>query len=233
MIKYFQIAFIVCMVLTCMFTNLRAFQLENIEWQVDNTVTEQDREDIISLTKKMGIEHPQKVTFDQFLPTGCRFVRVESTVVQQGNRRNWLELNMRRRDWRECTRPEPGSSKKRMGRWVAVSSDLGKREEWRIKDGEWHVDVFLEQDVPYKDAELIILAIRRAELMNRLSESMGPIKLNTNMPQIDPSSVGSIKKNPSGVRDYELQTGRGAGLILHVRIIDGHVELLSYATWLV
>ena len=207
-------------------------QTQDIEWQVDASITKSDRYAILSLAKKMGIDRPRRVSVAQLRPGFCRFIRVESVVVQNTHRRTWLNLRVRSRDWPECSRPPDGSSVEVAGRWIAASSDLVKMETWRINDGKWHVDVFLEPDVPYSDAELIVLAIRRGRLVNCQPKPTGPIKRSTDMPHLDADSISLILKIRNGVREYEVHTGELSGAILRVRIVDGNVELHSYGTWM-
>jgi hypothetical protein len=203
------------------------------EWQVDGSVTAADKSAIIALASQFGLEHPQTVTFDSVLPTGCPFVRVKSSVTQDGYRRIWQELLLRNRKWRPCFEVPRRAITKRVGQWIASNAQLSTEEEWRIEDEGWHVDIRPGPDVSYADVQLIVRAIRRKEMVNQLPTSIGPIKLSRTMPDIDPSDIAGIEKSNAGPRMYRVRTGRGVGLILDVTIVGDKVELHFYGTWIV
>lgn len=220
--------FILLMGCYCCFA--QAGQSQAIDWQVN--VRKSDQIAIIKLAKQLGIHQPIRVTKGITTPGECRFIHVESTIVEDGNRRNWLELSMRRQDWHACFAVEPGASTKKVGRWIASETDLIKREKWRIRDNEWFVDLSLT-DVPYTDAEMIVHAIRRGALINRLAGVVGTVNPNNAIPKIDPSNIFSIKKGDKDARTYEVWTGQLGGQVYHVSIVNDQVELLSYNMWLV
>jgi hypothetical protein len=210
---------------------LVARQAVDVEWQLDNTIRVEDRDAILSLSKKMGIEQPRRISFGQFLPSLCRFVRVESSVVETGNQRTWFELLLRPPESWECLLPKPDA--KSVGRWIALSSDLEKREEWRFRDKEWHIDIPLGPEVPYGDAELIVFTIRRGQLINRLPESKGPLNSSSKLPDIKADTITAIKKGSNGIRTYQVRTGQAGGFLLNVRIVGSGVELYWYGMWIV
>ena len=202
-------------------------QTEAIKWDVDFNVTAADKSAIEKLAKKIGVD-AARVSVVYVLPSGGQVLNVESRIVIEGRHRRWVELSICRKDWK----PLRCSTKSRQSveRWQASVRDLERREAWSIQDGDWHLDVPVGPGTPFTDVEKIVLAIRRRQLVNRLPTSVGPIKLNTEMPAIDLDEITRIEKNSSG---YEVRTGRAAGLILRVRIVDANVELYSYATWIV
>jgi hypothetical protein len=120
-----------------------------------------------------------------------------------------------------------------VGRWRASKLDLTSRQAWRIEDHDWHLDVSTDPKVPYQDAERIVLAIRRGQLINRLPTSIGPLKLSGAMPDIDLDGDTYISSYKSEVGTYEVRTGRAVGLVLRVKVLDSAVELQSYGTWIV
>jgi hypothetical protein len=211
---------------------VQARQVDTIAWDVDATITAADRDAIIALARQMGISEPRRVSFSIRLPSRCRFVRVESAVRERGNRRNWLQLRMRPREWSDCLGKD-GITK--VGRWSAAQSDLGERETWRIEDGEWARDLYLGPDLPYPDAVTIVRAIRRRGLVNRLPSnvSFGPLKMTKSIPEIDPDDIGAITKSQIVPGEYVVRTGSDSGYVLAVRIVDDQVELLSVERWVV
>jgi hypothetical protein len=194
---------------------------------VDPRITVADRNAIIKLAKQFGIEYPQTVSLGSCVPGSCRFVSVESQITQVGYRRTWSQLLLCNRKWRkQC----PGVSRraivKRQGQWETSSDNLSVREEWRIEDHGWHVDLRPGTGCSYEDVRLIVLAIRRGELINRLP-------LNDTMPQVDPNDIASIEKPNDEPRIYKVIIGRLSGMTLTVRIVDGKVEVRSHGIWIV
>jgi hypothetical protein len=138
------------------------------------------------------------------------------------------------RSWggRVCERPA-GTAVVRVGRWAVNGADVSRRELWRVRDGAWHVDVHVAPGISYADAESIVLAIRRATMINRLPTSVGSLKLGTEMPEIDAASISTITKAATAAQDYELRTGVNTGLWLRVRVVNDTVELHGYGSWTV
>lgn len=202
-------------------------QTEAIKWDLDFDVTGADKSAIEKLAKKMGID-VARVSVLYVLPSGGQVLNVDSRIVVEGRYRTWVELSICRKDWK----PLHCSTKSRQSveRWQASVRDLKRREAWSIQDGDWHADVPVEPGIPFGDVEQIVLAIRHRQLVNRLPTSVGSIKLNTAMPEIDAAEITCIEKDSSG---YEIRTGRASGLILRVRIVGANVEIYSYATWIV
>jgi hypothetical protein len=206
-------------------------QAASIEWQLDNTLSIEDREAILALSKQMGIEQPRRISILQIQPsvTICRFVRVESSVIEEGNHRSWFEISLRPPESSECLRPPRGAPV--IGRWTTLSSHVEKHEEWRIRDNQWHIDVSLGAEVPYSEAELIVLAIRRGKFLNRV-RSNGSLNSNFNPAKVSADTIIAIQRDSTGTRTYEVRTGQGSnGFMLYVKILGKRVELYSYGSW--
>jgi hypothetical protein len=208
-----------------------ARQAETVEWEHANGVTP-DKEAILRLARRLGIAQPRIVSFTAYLPSFCPVVRVESIVTVEGNRRSWLALLLRQKDWRACTRV-PRFSTRGEGRWRGSRAELSTEEEWRIAEGDWFIDIRLGEGVAYDDAKRIVLAIRNGALANRLPSSIGALKLDTTMPEIDASEIRSITVDKSNADMYQVTTGRFGGLLYRVRIRDGTVELHGEGSWFV
>jgi hypothetical protein len=218
---------------TLLMLTLYASQDIQTEWQGDATVTAADKNAIITLAKQLGIEHPQKISFDSFLPSLCPYVRVRSPVVEDGYHRTWRELLLRNRKWPRCFDIPRKATVKRVGQWIASNAQLSNEEEWRVEDQGWYVDLRPGPDISYGDVQLIVFAVRRGQLVNRLPTSIGPILLNSELPDIDPNDITSIEKSNLGPRMYRVRTGKVAGLTLDIRIVGDQVELHSYSSWIV
>jgi hypothetical protein len=132
----------------------------------------------------------------------------------------WAGLDLIRTDSKNCW-PQRDATK-RVGRWMANTSSPWTEERSRIHDGDWHIDLELDDDVPYRDAERIVLALRRKTLVNRVAGSPRA--------DIDPDLITSIQK-PAGKPDGEYTVtagGRARGVVLSIAIVDDRVELRGY-----
>jgi len=99
--------------------------------------------------------------------------------------------------------------------------------------GKWHVDVRLGEGVSYADAERIVKAIRRKQIVSRLMPREVPAAIQ--LPDIDTDTIRSISKSDEdGGRGYSVYTGAGlSGQIFTFRIARGRVELYSVGAWIV
>ena len=193
------------------------------EWEPIAELKAADKNSIVTLAKKMGIENPRRISFRQIMPSFCGFVCVESEATESNHLKSWLELEVYRKDWTHCMSEHRGSKTHRSGRWIARSSDLQKQEEWIIEDNGWKLYLPFGAGVPFEDAEIIVLAIRHDQLINRLS---------TDTPKIDPNTISLVAPRGKEPRTYEVHTGKGMGHYLIVRIADRKVELLSIGKWM-
>jgi hypothetical protein len=215
-----------------------------VDWAADGasigtlhlTLSRSDKRDMIALAAAMGLANPARVELDPYVPGLCTFVRVRSVAVEEGNRRSWLELRMRLRQWPACDQPEPGASVRRVGRWIAASSDLATEERWRIRDGaDWSVDVELDDREMYRDAESIVKAIRRNALVNRVPPIDLPVlgsQMVRPLPEVTATDTSSIRRDAKTPGGYVVAVGRRAGQILYVRIVNETVEVYELSSWI-
>ena len=166
------------------------------------------------------------------------------------------DLGIRQRTGPDCPPATSRPDIHTRGNWIARTFDARdgnpaygnprRLVAWRLSDGDWHRDVALGPDVTYKDAETIVLAIRRRTLVDVQSGNeiakVGP-------PPIDPDQIFSVARfddEPTKRRSPELYgdmyvvtsathedfTGRGGGgYFLHVKIRNGRVELHGSGFW--
>jgi len=202
----------------------------NITWPKDLDLTPADKQAIITLAKRMGIENPKRVSLGKGLPVACLFLHVESPVTQSGQLRTWIVLTLQREDWSRtgCLLIPRGSTPLQSGRWLAGSSgSLLTLRQWSIQEDGWHVDVQFDPPVSYKDAELIVLAIRHGRLLNRLPPSaMDAEKSICKIPNINVDTIQRIHMDPRDPGAYWVYTRSGAtNVLLTVKIVEGKVEL--------
>lgn len=175
----------------------------------------------------MGLQNPKRVYHGQYLPDLCPYAMVESTYSESGHLRTYLQLMVHRKDWK-CMRPA-GTKRKRAGRWSAYTTELEKRREWRIEEDEWVKYVPFGDGVSYEDAELIILAIKHRQLVNRLAENVAHLQV----PAIDPAEITSIQVKSNAVRTFEVGSSKGgSGEIYVITIKDHSVELHEVRSWI-
>jgi hypothetical protein len=214
-----------------------------VEWRVDvqgwqstseANVRTDDRDAILALAARVGLGTPRRVSFHTTAPGVCRLLLVSSAVVEANNRLTWREVAVYRNDWTECSHTrESGGPVQRRGRWTASVADLTEREEWRIRDGDWHVDVALGDGVTYEVAQLIVRAIRRHALISRLPSSIGPVNLDTSVPDIDAGDIEAIWQGRAESNAFEVRVGGRAGLTLTLKVLGEVVELHAAGTYTV
>jgi hypothetical protein len=200
---------------------------EQIEWHDERFFTGADRKAILALAKIMGIQNPKRVHQGEYLPSLCPYVMVESTYSEAGDLRSHLQLILHRKDWK-CMRPD-GTKSKRVERWFAYSAELNTRREWKIEEDQWVKYVPFGDGVSYKDAELIILAIKHGQLVNRL-----PILFAApQVPSIDPAEITSIQVKTNATATFEVWSSKGgSGEIYVIKINDHMVELHEIQSWI-
>ena len=195
-----------------------------VEWHYKKFFTEADRSAIPALAKMIGIRDPKRVFHCKSIPGSCPFAIIESTYSESGHLRTYLQLIFYRDDWRKCVRPVSGESK-RVGRWFADSTGLKTRREWKIEEDHWVKYVPFGDGVSYEDAEIIILAIKHRQVVNRSPEKI--------LPTIETMDIASIQVKASADRTFEVRTSKGgSGEIYVIRLNDHDVELLESGIWI-
>ena len=194
-----------------------AAQDASIEWRVGTDVTANDKKSILELARTVGMERPRRVSTSPPLAPGCHVVIVTSDPIVDGNHVTWTGIDLLRADSKNCW-PQRNAPR-RVGRWIANTAQPWSDERWRIHDGDWSIDVQLDEGVPYRDAERIVLAIRRGQLINRLPDGSKPA-------QVDAEQITSIQKRNVSGTEYRVTVGLGRrGTVLDVRVAEARVEL--------
>jgi hypothetical protein len=215
----------------CMFfsypASAHAQQAKQVEWEDGKSLTEADRIAILTLAKIMGIQDPKRVYRGEYLPDLCPYTMVESTYSESGQLRTHLQLTVHRKDWK-CVRPER-AKRKRVGRWFAERTELEARREWKVEEDQWVKYVPFVDGVSYEDAELIILAIKHRQLVNRLPQNRVPLQI----PTIEPMDITSIQVKTNADRTFAVESSKGgSGEIYVIRINNRSVELLDFRMWI-
>jgi len=195
-------------------------QSPSIEWPA--SVTAAEKTQLLELAKRAGIDRPKEITTQLIhMPLGCEAIEVRSDVTVDGNRRSWTQVWIGNQDKQYyCTgRPQAPS----VGAWV-IETDAWTAVTWRISDGEWQRDVFL-QGVPYEVAAKLVLAMKRHTFVDRRK---------ANERRIEPMNAVDNEATVSQSHGkYEVMSGRGgSGFIAELSIEGKDVVLLSVATWI-
>ena len=211
-------------VASCFFASLLSAHNAAIKWTRNLKFSDSDKRDILALAKLMGVSDPESVGAN-LRDDCCRIVSVKSRIVENGPERRWMQALMIRANWREHGAARLGEDKLRVGQWIADGPPQ-VFAGWRVRDGDWFVDVGEELNspsVPYRDAELIVLALHRGTIVNRIV-GLPPI------PTLNGGRSYSLGKWPlpsdASVSEYEIWTG---AKVLIVRIVGDAVEAVSFA----
>lgn len=106
-------------------------QSQPIKWHDQGSLSRADRIAIPTLAKGMGLQDAKRAYRGEYLPSLCPYVMVESAYAESGHLRTYLQLTVHRADWK-C-RPD-GTKSKRVGRWLAYSTELIKFDIGLLRD---------------------------------------------------------------------------------------------------
>src|SRR5262245_42445457 len=207
-----------------------ASQADQITWNVPIELLPTDRSAILDLARQAGIDYPETVSMPVTSP--CPLLRVESRPVIEGNRLSTKILSVRQATGPGCQNGRTDLEVQRSGNWLAVRFERNPetKERWRIRDGDWYIDVFFSGNVPYDDARAMVLAIRRRALVDRRTGEGA----DRPMPDIDPNRITRILGG--GARDdgpaYSVQKGENLGWELGMTVQNDRVELVSALQYL-
>jgi hypothetical protein len=102
---------------------------------------------------------------------------------------------------------------------------LKLEENGRSKNTNGVKYVLYGDGVSYEDAELIILAVKHQQLVNRLSQGV--------MPTIDSMDITSIRVETTADRTFEVGNSQGGSGEIYVIRINGRLaELLEIRIWM-
>jgi len=211
------------LVVQCFFASVLLAQTTGIRWPRDVKVPASEKRDIVALAKLMGVHDPESVDVHR-RDDCCRIVAVQGRAVENGPERRWSVALMIRNNWREYAGAAALGDRLRMGRWIADDSPMQVWAEWRVRDGEWFVDVGRGLDrpsVPYADAELIVLALHRGTIVNNVAgrPSLPPLRGGGSY-----GLMGDTRESDGSARNYEIF---GSGRALRVRVVGDRVEAVS------
>lgn len=200
----------------------------SVEWPRGVRISRSEKQEILALAKVMGVADPVKVSVGAVLAFGRRSLTVDGRVYVNGPQRSWARARMFRENWRAPADAQPPDLRRhRVRHWIPMGE--GEQvSQWRIEDGSWFVDLLLDPDVPYADAQRIVLAIRHGTLVNRLPEVSNNGAMVRPPVQLDNrGQVSSIRRD--GPESFEVSYWLGDYLeyAMKVRLSEGQVLLLS------
>ena len=205
-----------------------------VEWDRSPEVASSDRPDILELANIVGLSEVRKVSGVWPLPVGTFFLLAESERVVDGHVVTWRTLDICRvEDALRCS-DRAGGPMFRAGRWMTSRAMLDTEQRFRIRDAEWFLDVSAPE-LTFEAAERIVVAVRRAELLDRLPRTGNAAVDRVLYPGIPPLKVDDLTTiNRVEGSSYRVSFGRGgAGTFLTVRITEEGVEVLAIGTWIV
>ena len=203
-------------------------QTSQIEWPAKFPSSEE--REVLGLAKAMGIDDPAKVSLGVVLILGDRFLIVDSRVSVNGHERTWISARMFRDNWARTDPLPPELTKHRVGRWISLG-DSERETRWRIQDGNWFIDITLDERIAYEDAATIVRAVRRRTLIDRLSEG-GPESKRV-LPKLDAKRVAAIEAVDLIPGIFKVTVGREQYDFyeVFVRIVEDRVEVVKVLTW--
>lgn len=184
---------------------------------------------ILELARLAGVEHPVRVveTYDG-IPVGCPVFRVESERLRTDHRRVWTTVTLRN----QFPHPETSycedrgnAAFKRQGLW-SVDAPPETRTEWIVEDGAWQHALRLSPNTSFTDAERIVLAFHREQVIDRRVPTPGSgAVLPTGS---DASGISSLVRRSDG-RGWEVLVSSGSysGTIFTVDVQDDRVVVIS------
>jgi hypothetical protein len=218
-----------CFVMTWCAMSIVTAQQSPVVWDVPNTVTLADRLAILDLASRLGIPDPARISGSR---GDSAPVRVEARATVRGRDVNSAFVEFHRRG------PGCGTFEERMpqmGRWVSLAERSKPIERWRIRDGDWFVDVN-RSPLGYEFVERIVLITRsmgwveRCAVEHRTPHTASDILIVAPAPlPLDPefgTHWVSTQRRPPGAL-----LGEHQGLMVIVAVDGPDVQFVRCSTW--
>ena len=215
------------------FVNAANAQGVEVTWALREPLGADDRRAILELAARLRIRNP-KIAGDVVL-TPCRTISVVSHSEVQGYRVTTESVVVHERTGAGCRPPvRPGFVAHESGNWVAYESawNPGHSDLFRIRDGDWSIDVSLPPTVSYDDAEQVILALRRRTYIDVRQGRAGDI---TDIDLNRINRFGHDNRMAELFPDVYTKTFRIYAdnyKWVGVRIRDGRVEFQGVSDWI-
>jgi len=177
--------------------------------------SDRDKASIVELVGNLGLQNPRTVTVRRRLPSSDRYYIVGSEIQVNGLRRTWREVYLCRVGEGYCPADDP----RRVGSW-SILREGEAQERWRISDGDWFVDVALGSAISYAEAETIVRAIHRDELVSTL-------EYTGRNPTFSASELTSIRTVDPLAGEFQVSVNGSRFYSLEVRLNGSEVELYS------
>ena len=120
------------------------------------------------------------------------------------------------------------------------SDDFSRRDRRAIErrqrvdqrvDGDWQCDLDLGEGVTQAVADLIAVAIRRQQLINRSSHPDIIVRVQTRLDACWPYVFIARESPDSDVYEFGIAAD-GMGWNVRVRVVERQVELVEFSTWI-
>jgi hypothetical protein len=206
-------------------TSFVAGQAGGVEWDVPDTLTADDRRDILEIARRTGIDDPHRIIAS---PGSCVTVWFLARPVVEGRRVTSARGGARQVQGNGCPVRSGNGPEVVAGNWRTGLLAAVPVESWRIQDGSWFVDVALGRGVDSETAERIVRAARLGQFVERCRQNRSL--------RHGPSDISSIALSNSaagrGRGEYHITTSRrGVGILVEVRVTSTKVDALECWTW--
>lgn len=203
-------------------------QANKIEWKRSYKWSASDKKEVVALAKLMGVDDPAIVEAN-YRDDCCRIAWVTGRVVETGPERRWKEARMIRDTWTE-TEIWPNEKPLRVGHWIADGSPT-TTAEWRVRDGGWFVDIGdsnlgVPPGTPYRETELIVLALRDGKFVNKAPEALPEMKRFHSIPALKAGGHYMLSNEPALGKTHQYEFSID-DKVLGIRINGDIVEVVA------
>ena len=156
-----RLAGIVFFLVAFWFVNAADAQGVEVAWTLQQPLTADDQRAILDLAARVGIRNPGKAGDIALRPN--RTISVASRPKVEGYRVTTDIVIVNQGVGNGGQPVPPGFTVHQSGNWVVMQSawNPGRTELFRIRDGDWFIDVSFPSSLSYDDAERVIQALRR------------------------------------------------------------------------
>ena len=144
------------------FVTAASAQSVDVRWVLQQPLSADDQRDILDLAARVGIRNPG--TAGDLVNPPCRTISVASHPRVEGYRASTDVVIVRQRTGDGCQLPvRAGLLVHQGGDWIVLQSawNPSRAELFRLRDGDWFIDLHLPSNISYDDAEQVIHALRR------------------------------------------------------------------------
>lgn len=206
-------------------------QSVEVNWTLQQPLSADDQRAILDLAARVGIRNPAKAGDIALMPS--RTISVASLPRVEGYRVTTDVVIVSQRVGNGGQPVPPGFTVHESGNWVVVQSawNPSRAELFRIRDGDWFIDVHFPSSISYDDAERVIHALRRRTYVDVRQGRAGDIT------DIDLNRITRFSRDDRMAELFPEVYGKTFSVFadnykwVGVRIRDGQVEFQGVSDW--